>query len=103
MPTYEYKCSKCDHQFETFQPISDEPVKKCPSCGGKVKRLISGGAGLIFKGSGFYITDYKRAGEKRPSEKSEAKSEQKKEPKESSSPSPKKSSDSSTSKNKNGD
>ena len=105
MPTYEYKCSKCEHQFEAFQSITEEPVKKCPSCGGQVKRLISGGAGLIFKGSGFYITDYKRAGEKKPSEKTEAKGEQKKESKESSASSktPKKTSDSSTSKDKSGD
>ena len=60
MPTYEYKCSKCGHKFEKLQRFSEAPVKKCPKCGGKTERLIGGGAGLIFKGSGFYETDYKR-------------------------------------------
>ena len=61
MPTYEYKCMGCGHEFEAFQSISEDPIKICPSCGeAKVKRLISAGAGLIFKGSGFYITDYKK-------------------------------------------
>ncbi len=61
MPTYEYACPKCGHQFEQFQSMRDEPLKKCPKCGKTgVKRLIGGGAGLIFKGSGFYITDYKK-------------------------------------------
>jgi putative FmdB family regulatory protein len=59
MPTYEYECEECHHQFEKFQKITDEPVKICPICGGKVKRLISGGGGLLFKGNGFYVTDYR--------------------------------------------
>lgn len=59
MPTYDYQCQACQHEFEVFQNMSDAPLKKCPECGGKVKRLIGTGAGLIFKGSGFYITDYK--------------------------------------------
>lgn len=60
MPTYEYACPKCGHQFEQFQSMRDEPLKKCPKCGKTgLKRLVGGGAGLIFKGSGFYITDYK--------------------------------------------
>ena len=67
MPTYEYACEKCGHQFEKFQPIADKPLKTCPKdlCGqkkwgrGKVRKLIGAGAGLIFKGSGFYITDYR--------------------------------------------
>ena len=60
MPTYEYQCQKCGHRFEKFQSIMADPIKKCPKCGKKaVQRLISGGAGLIFKGSGFYITDYR--------------------------------------------
>ena len=59
MPTYEYKCRKCQHEFEEFQSISAEPVKICPECKGQVERIISGGVGLIFKGSGFYITDSK--------------------------------------------
>ncbi|MFO7639184.1 MAG: FmdB family zinc ribbon protein [bacterium] len=62
MPTYEYQCRKCGHRFELFQRIVDPPVKNCPKCRrrGSVEQLISGGSGLIFKGSGFYITDYKR-------------------------------------------
>jgi len=60
MPTYEYECDKCLHKFETFQSMTDKPLKKCPECGGKVRRLIGKGAGLIFKGSGFYATDYKK-------------------------------------------
>lgn len=60
MPTYEYVCPKCGHAFEHFQSMNDAPLKKCPACKKiGVKRLIGGGAGLIFKGSGFYITDYK--------------------------------------------
>jgi len=63
MPTYEYKCDACGNAFEKFQPMSAAPVKKCPKCGkNKVRRLISAGAGLIFKGSGFYITDYRDSG-----------------------------------------
>jgi putative FmdB family regulatory protein len=60
MPTYEYHCDACGFDFEKFQSMSAEPVRKCPHCGkNKVKRLIGTGAGLIFKGSGFYITDYR--------------------------------------------
>jgi putative FmdB family regulatory protein len=60
MPTYEYKCDACGHSFERFQPMSSSPVRKCPKCGKlKVRRLIGAGAGLIFKGGGFYITDYR--------------------------------------------
>lgn len=59
MPTYEYECTKCDHQFERFQSMSDEPLKRCPKCRCKVKRLIGTGSGIIFKGSGFYQTDYR--------------------------------------------
>jgi putative FmdB family regulatory protein len=60
MPTYEYACPKCGHEFEQFQSMLDEPLKKCPQCKKTgVKRLVGGGAGLIFKGTGFYITDYK--------------------------------------------
>ena len=58
MPTYEYKCEKCGHQFDEFQSINAEPVDVCPLCSAKVKRVIRNGAGIIFKGSGFYITDY---------------------------------------------
>ena len=67
MPTYEYICEKCDHHFDISQSIKDEPLKVCPKekCAlkkwgkGKVRRAIGAGAGLIFKGSGFYITDYR--------------------------------------------
>ncbi len=59
MPTYEYECLGCGINFEAFQKMSDDALKECPQCKGKVKRLISSGAGLIFKGSGFYATDYK--------------------------------------------
>jgi putative FmdB family regulatory protein len=62
MPTYEYQCKKCGHCFSEFQRIVDPPIKDCPKCKKKdcVEQIISGGSGLIFKGSGFYITDYKR-------------------------------------------
>lgn len=61
MPTYVYRCPACDHVFELFQPkISDRPrTKKCPACGGRARREISGGAGFLFKGDGFYATDYR--------------------------------------------
>src|SRR5438128_2422255 len=60
MPTYEYKCDACGEKFEKFQSIKADAIRKCPFCGkNKVQRLISTGAGLIFKGSGFYITDYR--------------------------------------------
>lgn len=60
MPTYEYRCSECEHAFERFQGINEEPIRTCPECGGEVRRLISAGAGLVFKGPGFYATDYRR-------------------------------------------
>ena len=60
MPTYDYICSDCNYKFERFQSMSDEPIRVCPTCGGVVHRIISGGTGLIFKGSGYYITDYKQ-------------------------------------------
>jgi putative FmdB family regulatory protein len=76
MPTYEYACPKCGHQFEQFQSMRDDPLKVCPKCKKTgLKRLVGGGAGLIFKGTGFYITDYKNkgagkkeGGESKPSE-----------------------------------
>ncbi len=64
MPTYEYECAKCGHRFESFQSIKEAPKKACPLCKGRVRRLIGTGAGLIFKGSGFYITDYRSEGYK---------------------------------------
>jgi putative FmdB family regulatory protein len=77
MPTYEYVCEKCGHQFEKVQPMTAAALTVCPkdSCGrkkwgkGKVKRAIGGGAGLIFKGSGFYITDYRSEGYKAAAKK----------------------------------
>lgn len=57
MPTYEYECKKCGDVFDVFQAFSDEPVKVCKKCGGEVRRLINGGAGVIYKGAGFYSTD----------------------------------------------
>ena len=90
MPTYEYVCEKCGHEFEAFQSISANPLKNCPEdvCAqkkwgrGRVKKKISSGAGLLFKGSGFYITDYrsdnykqaaKKANDSKPAAKSESK------------------------------
>ncbi len=60
MPTYEYECVHCGNKFEAFQKMSDQPLKACPKCNKKVRRLISSGAGIIFKGSGFYATDYRK-------------------------------------------
>ncbi|HPN32094.1 MAG TPA: zinc ribbon domain-containing protein [bacterium] len=60
MPTYSYECQKCGNLFEEFQKISDAPLKKCPECKGKVQRIISGGAGVLFKCGGFYVTDSKK-------------------------------------------
>ncbi len=60
MPSYDYRCSACEHEFEEFQSISAEPLRVCPSCGeATLKRLVGGGIGIIFKGSGFYVTDNK--------------------------------------------
>lgn len=62
MPTYDYHCTKCGHEFEAFQSMKDAPLVTCPQCGRKsLKRLLGGGAGVIFKGSGFYETDYKKS------------------------------------------
>ncbi len=81
MPTYEYACSACGKEFEVFQSMKDAPLTVC-TCGkaGQVRRKIGGGAGLIFKGSGFYETDYKRSASK-PSDSAPAKSETKTETK----------------------
>jgi putative FmdB family regulatory protein len=80
MPTYEYSCQKCGQNFETFQPMRDEPFRECPKelCRlpkwghGKVKRLLGTGAGLIFKGSGFYTTDYRSQSYKEGAKKESA-------------------------------
>lgn len=77
MPTYEYVCAKCGHEFEKFQSIAAQALTQCPEdvCGqkkwgrGAVKRKMSGGAGLLFKGSGFYITDYRSEGYKSAAKK----------------------------------
>ena len=69
MPTYEYICSNCGHEFEQFQSMKAGPLRKCPACGNnKLKRLIGAGAGVIFKGSGFYETDYRSEGYKKARE-----------------------------------
>lgn len=60
MPIYEYECENCGYRFEKFQKMSDKPIEKCPKCGGRARRLFSKDVGLIFKGPGFYSTDYKR-------------------------------------------
>ena len=80
MPTYEYICEKCDHQFDVFQSIKDKPLTVCPEAKckfkkwgkGKVKKMIGSGAGLIFKGSGFYITDYRSESYKEAAKKDAA-------------------------------
>ena len=60
MPTYEYQCDACDHNFDEFQSINDKPLKKCPKCGkNKLRRVFGAGAAVLFKGSGFYQTDYR--------------------------------------------
>lgn len=81
MPTYEYVCDSCGHEFERFQPITAAPIRKCPKCTFRsVRRLITGGAGVIFKGSGFYQTDYRsksyqEAAKKEAPEKKESSNE----------------------------
>ena len=91
MPTYDYVCDACQHQFEAFQSIKAEPMQKCPECGRKkLRRLIGPGAAIVFKGSGFYQTDYRSESYKKGAAaekgaatagKSETKSEAKSEPK----------------------
>ena len=79
MPTYEYRCNACKHEFEVFQTITAEPLSDCPECEGEVTRLISGGAGFLFKGDGFYTTDYRsenyKKGEKAEKEANAPKSD----------------------------
>ncbi len=62
MPTYQYKCKACDHGFEEFQSMADDSLTRCPSCGKKKLVRVISGSGLVFKGSGFYLTDYKKPG-----------------------------------------
>ena len=73
MPTYEYLCDFCDHEFEIVQPITADALKKCPKCKKKVRRLISGGGGILFKGSGFYQTDYRSESYKKAAKKDQEK------------------------------
>ena len=81
MPTYEYECQNCGNCFELFQKMSEEPIKKCPKCQGNVKRLIGTGSGIIYKGAGFYTTEYRsesyKKGEKAEKEHKEGKKEKK--------------------------
>ncbi|MDD5196609.1 MAG: FmdB family zinc ribbon protein [Candidatus Omnitrophota bacterium] len=69
MPTYEYECRNCNKVFDIFQKITDKPIEKCPKCHKKISRLIGGGSGIIFKGSGFYATDYRKSSPKNTSAK----------------------------------
>ena len=87
MPIYGYRCTECGHQLEVLQKVSDEPLKVCPNCQGKLTKIVYP-AGVIFKGSGYYSTDYKSSGksngssaasESKPETKSETKSESKSE------------------------
>lgn len=87
MPTYDYRCSACGHEFEEFQSITASPLKKCPKCGkAKLVRLIGTGAGVIFKGSGFYETDYRSEGYKKSAKEAEGKTESKPDAKSDSAP-----------------
>ncbi len=75
MPTYDYQCKECGHAFELFQQMSDSAKKKCPECGKlKLKRLIGSGAGVMFKGSGFYETDYRSSAYKKDKKEAESSS-----------------------------
>ena len=69
MPTYEYECRRCGHKFELFQSIKSQPKAECPKCSGSAKRLIGTGGGIIFKGPGFYATDYRKSSSKDREEK----------------------------------
>ena len=69
MPTYEYRCMNCGYEFEELQKITDPPLAECPECHGEVQRLISGGGGILFKGTGFHVTDYRSPDYKKQAEK----------------------------------
>lgn len=90
MPTYEYRCGNCGNEIEVMQSMKDAPLTKCPKCGKEtLKKMVSGGAGLIFKGSGFYLTDYKNKKTSEPAatpKKTETKTETKTEAKTESKP-----------------
>lgn len=77
MPTYGYRCTACDHEFEVFQKITDEPMKECPECRGELRKMLFP-VGIVFKGSGFHINDYKKT-EKKDGNGSKPKSESVKE------------------------
>lgn len=85
MPTYNYKCTNCDKRFTQLQAMSDKPIEKCGNCSGQVRRIISGGTGMIFKGEGFYLTDYARKkngvknGDSKPEKQAKQKPEKTKE------------------------
>lgn len=82
MPTYEYRCDNCGHEFEHFQSITARPLRKCPECGrNSLNRLIGTGAGVIFKGSGFYETDYRSEGYKQAQKKEADRGKEKKDDK----------------------
>ncbi len=82
MPTYDYRCNACDHEFEAFQSMKDKALRKCPECGKlKLERLIGTGAGVIFKGSGFYETDYRSSSYKKDAEADKKAAEPKKDKK----------------------
>ncbi|MHC4460791.1 MAG: FmdB family zinc ribbon protein [Planctomycetota bacterium] len=79
MPTYDYICESCGYEFERFQSISARPIRKCPKCGkGSLKRLIGAGSGVIFKGTGFYQTDYRSESYKKAEKSEKTKTEKKK-------------------------
>ena len=79
MPTYDYRCDACQHELEIFQPITASPKRKCPACGrSKLKRVIGAGGGILFKGSGFYETDYRSDSYKKGAEKEQKQGEDKK-------------------------
>ncbi|TWT76910.1 Zinc ribbon domain protein [Posidoniimonas polymericola] len=91
MPTYDYQCDACDHEFELFQGINDPVKKKCPECGKlKLRRLFGTGAAVVFKGSGFYETDYRSDSYKKAAEKDKKSQSSKGDSKSDSKPSPKK-------------
>ena len=84
MPTYDYICIDCSHEFEEFQKMTDPVLEDCPKCSGSLQRKIGTGAGLLFRGSGFYVTDYKNSKEPKetnPKTLKSEKSENKKKPK----------------------
>lgn len=74
MPTYDYHCEVCGYHFEHFQSISAQPLTNCPKCNGRVQRLIGPGNGFLFKGSGFYITDYRSSNYKNEKQREEGRS-----------------------------